>query len=575
MATQDGAKPSGRIVEPTLHFVRRQFGGEDGRQPLLVPELVRPGQLLADYANPQPAGSDEPARMALQAGHHTDFTTDRSGIIATAFGYPKVEQLTGDGGTDQLLISLIPLIRISFDQLRAVLVIYPTIPGHAGLLTEDLPQILQEAGVHHGLDEAALAEARRLIRAGEPEIAEVAIAEGSLPGPGTDATLEFTMEIGPLPGRIHKDGSIDFRERRIMVGIERGQLIARKIPAVPGSPGRNVLGEEIEPKSGRDMTIFVQGDAVYQPTTLEVRALKNGVLSVINNNTIRVSAHQVVHGDVDYHTGNIESHGCLTVNGSIYPGFTVYSAGDLVIGGSVMSATVVTDANAVIKGGITGKSSQIRSGGDLDIKFIEQGTLDAGGLVVIRSQSYFSRVTSRADIRCHPASKVMGGTLIAAGHLSLGSVGTESSEPAVLGAGIDPERLALLEATQLELKEKQDELIHWLQLHGSGRSRKVRAMEKAIDETKLRLLTLNLIPGTGLYSRGGKGSSRDEIDEVSPLYHQGLDIDRIRIDVHGTAHTGSKLLLGNRSLILPQPVSRRQFKLSADLKRIISFPLRG
>jgi hypothetical protein len=112
-------------------------------------------------------------------------------------------------------------------------------------------------------------------------------------------------------------------------------------------------------------------------------------------------------------------------------------------------------------------------------------------------------------------------------------------------------------------------------MHGNTRSRKVRKMEANIDEARSQLLKLNLIPGTELYSRLGSGSSRDEMNEENPLYHAGLDVDQIRIDVHGTAHAGTKLMLGNRSLVLQQKIMKRQFKLSSDMKRIIAFPLRS
>ena len=576
MAAKESSTKSVKLLEPTFHFARKRFGESDGAlEPLLVSELVRPGQLLADFPDYERFAARGFQKQPLKAGHYTEFSPDGQRLQATVFGYPKVEELVQEDGRPLLIVSVQPLLRVSFDRLRAMLFILPTIPDTIGLQSVDLEQTLHEAGIRYGVDEAALAEARRIIAAAPAEPHELVIAEGELPGPGTDAHLSFCLEIGPIAGQIKEDGSIDFRERRIMVGVQHDQLIAIKQPAIPGSPGMNVLGETIEPKSGRDITIFVQGDAVYSPETMEVRALKDGVLSVINNNTIKVLAHQVVPGDCNYTTGNIESLGSLTINGSIQPGFVISCLGDLKIGGSVMSATVKTEANAVINGGITGKNSRISSGGDLDIKFIEQGRIEAGGRVVIRSQAYFSTVTSRSDIRCHPLSKVMGGSIIAAGQLSVGTVGTSKSDTATLGAGVDPERLELYEQTRAELSDHQEELIQWLQLHGSSRSRKVRKMEAAIDEIKLRLLTLNLIPGTELYSRGSKGNSREEVEEVSPLYHQGIDIDQIRIDIHGTAHAGTVLLLGNRSLVLPQSVMKRQFKLSADLKRIISFPLRG
>ena len=70
--------------------------------------------------------------------------------------------------------------------------------------------------------------------------------------------------------------------------IKEGEEIATKIPAVPGVPGKNVLGEIIEPKSGKDFRIKTLGDARYDEESLSVKATRDGVLSIVKNNTIKV-----------------------------------------------------------------------------------------------------------------------------------------------------------------------------------------------------------------------------------------------------------------------------------------------
>ena len=473
------------------------------------------------------------------------------------------------------VVSVTPLVNISFDRLSATLLIYPPLPEKNALNSENLEEFLHESGLCHGLDHDAVEKAKRIIATAANEITEIRIAAGTMPEHGTNAYLEFALEVGPIAGLCLADGSIDFRERRIMVGVKAGDIIATKVPAVPGTPGVNVLGEQIEPKNGNDIRIITQGDAGYFEESLSVKATGDGVLSIVKNNTIKVSSKQKIDGNIDFKTGNIDSQGCLTITGSVQAGFKVKSGGDLKIEGSIMSAQVSCGANCVVKGGITGKNSELIVGGDADIKFIERSALSAGGIIVIRTQAYFSQISSQADIRCNPATIVMGGSLIAAGHLTLGTVGSEDSEPATIGAGIDPERLNQYRELRQNLIDQQDQLIQWMQLHGRAQSRKVRKMEGEIEETRARLLAFNLIPGTELLSRVGSGSSRDEVDEQNPLYHAGLDVDSIRIDLHGSAYSGTRILLGNRSLVLEQKVSRRQFKLSRDMKRIIALPLRS
>ena len=566
-----------RFLNPTIQFVQQYLtdnNTDDGAK-LLVPELVLAGQVLADYPEFERLEKKGFQRGPLIAGPNTIFSEDGAAVLSAIIGYPKIKISTRDDGTEISAISVTPLVKFSFDKLSASLLIYPPLPEHNGLSEANLDQLLKEAGLIYGIDQQTVIKAKQLLTEGKIEMSELLIAKGTPPGPGTDAHLSFALEIGPIAGLILEDGRIDFRERKVMVAVLQNQLIAAKIPAVPGSSGTNVLGEIIEPKTGKDITVKNYGDSTYSAETLQVRATRDGALSVTNNTIIKVSARQLINSDIDFKTGNAESNGCLSIKGSVQPGFKVTCGGDLEIGGSVMSAQISCGANCVIKGGITGKNSTVSVEGDTDIKFIEQGKLSAGGIVVIRKQAYFSPITSKADIRCHPESTIMGGSLIAAGHLTTGNVGTESSDPAVLAAGVDPERLQQYKDLQQKLKDAQNEIIEWLQMHGNARSRKVRKMEAAVDETKLHILQFNLIPGTELFSRNGTGSSRDEIEEINPIYHQGTDVDKIRLDIHGTAFEGTTILLGNRSLIINKPVTRRQFKLSADMKRIIALPLRG
>ena len=43
------------------------------------------------------------------------------------------------------------------------------------------------------------------------------------------------MDVGPVAGKLMGDGSIDFRERRMFIGVNKGELIATKVLAT--SPG--------------------------------------------------------------------------------------------------------------------------------------------------------------------------------------------------------------------------------------------------------------------------------------------------------------------------------------------------
>jgi uncharacterized protein (DUF342 family) len=554
-----------KYIEPVVHFSRKRMQVDaDDPDGMMVSEFVRAGACLADFPDFAKYAARGYLKTPLQAGSHTEFAEDGDTLLACCAGYPKLETFPHKD-EPVTVISVEPLVRIDPDRMQAWLCLYPPIPGLASLADQDLGQHLQDAGVIYGVDQDVLEEMQALVGSSYDEYVKIVVARGLSPGESTDAYIQFELEIGPLAGRFLANGTIDFRDRRVMVGVNAGQHIATKIPAVSGEPGINVLGEPVEAQKGNDITVKVLNDAVFSKEDLRVTAAKDGVLSVVNTSTIKVCSHQQIFGDIDFGTGNVESGNCITIGGSVQPGFRVAAGGDLEIKGGVMSGTVSGQANVVVRRGVTGKTSRIEALGDVDVRFVEQGVIESGGIVVIRTQSYYSRVTAALDIRCQNESKVMGGELIAGGNLTVADVGSANCESTLLAAGVDVKRLLFHKELQDSIVAQQNDIIRWIQRYGD-RSQKVKKMEKEVTDTKLRLLQLNLIPGTGLYSRGGGVDSDDQADETG-------NIDTIRIDVHGTIFPGTRMRIGNRSMVVDKLISKRQFRLQKNLKSIIAVAL--
>lgn len=576
MSSQASTEPSAaKYLEPELYFVRQEIsrGPAENEEKITVSQFVRKGTVLADFPDSSQQKNKGFHRIPLEAGEYVVFDEKSQALVADASGYPTVHTFEADG-PDIFKISVTPLVKLSNNRMQASLVLH-LIPADApSLKNEDLDELIAEAGVVAGIDHEALAKARSRIAGPPDDFEEIPFAWGEFPGEGEDAVVRFEVEIGPLAGHLQDDGTIDFRDRKVMVAVSEGQHIATKIPAIAGKDGYNVIGETIESKSGKDIKVKVQGDARFLTGENRVIATGDGAMSVVNRDTIKVASKVTIAGDVNYTTGNIASENNVIIKGSVQPGFKIETGGDLEIGGAVSNASVTSNGNIVVKGGITGTSSTLSAGGDIDLHFIERGTLKSKGVIVIRRQCYYSRVEAAADIRCHSNCTILGGILLAGGNLSVGSVGAENCEAATLGAGIDPGRYMLFKQLQKELAAQQEEIIQALQLLGrGGRAKKVRKMEEAADETRQKLLKLNLIPGTELFSRIGKGKERDDLDEEDPLYLKEVDIENIRIEVHGKMYAGTRILLGNRTAVLSQDVENRRYRLSKNLKRIMAIPL--
>ncbi len=566
-----------KIAETKLYFKREKIvqpSSEIGLQ-VSVSELKKSGDKLLDFPDYEAIKENGGIKAPVMAGSNVAWDKETSAMVAKLTGYPQVDMVTLPGEDVQtLLLSVVPLLNVTWNKMSCKLTIHPALGGAESLIGKNIRDILTEEGIIFGIKEDVLLEAQSIIDDGCKDFNEFVVAEGLAPGEGIDARLEFHIEIGPIAGEIMKDGTIDFRERKIMVPVSRNDHIATMHPAQPGEPGRNIYGDEVDPIGGAEIKVKASQDSFFDESTGEIRATENGILSVVRDKEIRVCANQVINGDVDYELGNLDSMSCIAIKGNIQPGFKVKAAGDIEIGGSVMSSYVESLANVVIKGGITGKKSRVSAEGDADIHFIEMGRLDVGENIVIRKQAYYSRLTAGGNIFFESGAKLVGEYLVAGGSVNLGEVGSENSDAAILCAGIDYERLKEHWRLKKELSDQHDALIQWIQRYGGNkRSKKIRGMEAEISNTKLKLLQLNLIPGTGKYSLGGGedmviGSTEEDYNERG-----GIAIDKVSIKVHGKIFAGTTIMIGNRSIKLDKNLLKREFKLSADCKRIIATPL--
>lgn len=565
-----------KFVQPELGFRLERLKIDKGStvEEAEVSQLVRKGALLASFPNYMTMRKQGYLRAPIEAGRHVVYDEQAHLLLAAISGYPKTHVVEREDMEDLLIIEILPCVKVSHNKMQASMIFQPTLPQTNPPGVEDIAELIREAGITYGINDEALAKIEKTWSEPIDDFEEILFAEGTFPGEGEDARIQFELEIGPLAGRLLDDDTIDFRDRKVMVRVEENQHVATKIPAVPGTSGFNVFGTEFPSKEGKDISINIIGDARFDEEKNRVYATRDGAMSVVNDDTIKIAAKTTIHTDVDYETGNIDSANNVIIKGSITPGFVVDVEGDLEIGGGVSSAKISCGGNVVIKGGIAGQSSSIDVGGDVDLKFIERGTVKAGGLVVIRKQCYYSSIEAKANIRCHAESTILGGILLAGNTLSLGNVGAESCDPAILGAGIEAERYHLLNQLRKELVAQQDEIIQAIQLHGKGsRPKKIRRMEEAAIATKRKMLTLNLIPGTELYSRLGQGSKREQLEEEDPLYLLETRIEDVRIEIRGKVFAGTTIMLGNRKMVMKQDVTRRKFRLSKNLKSIMALPL--
>jgi uncharacterized protein len=534
--------------------------GEESRETEIV-QCVRPGQLLVSLASAdgkKGASAQKKGEAHLAALENCEISAGGQSILSTVAGYPQVE-VKDEGDRRMVTVSVVPLVSVSEDGMKALLTLQPPVGGEPALQMEDLQLFLQEAGVVYGIDIRFLQKGLDKVSLEKQPVTGLVVARGMPPMHGFDAHLRMEVEIGSIPGKVRGDGTIDFRERRMFVSVEEGQLIAKKVKETKGIPGKNVFGREIPQKEGRDIAVRVTEDAVYNEKDRTVRAMKAGVLSIVKDNVIKVSSKQTIAGDVDFNTGNIYSKSALEIGGSIKHGFVVAVRGDVSIGGDVQFATVSSHGNLVVKGGVVGSASNVNIRGDVDLNFLEHGTVHAGGNVILRKSSYYGTIIADGNICGDEKSKIIGGVLICSGSLTVGDIGSMSAEPATITVGTDVKRYQRYQELHGKIIELELAVALWLQRHGqeAERSPKILEKERELSKARSELATLNLIPGS-------------PVDSMSSDF--AID-DDAEIHVAGQIFMGTKLRIGNLTSKVALTQSRKRFKIDKKNNMIVDGPL--
>lgn len=541
------------LIPNFLYQTEPQIVSNDGS--VATMELVRKDQPLVELL-PAPSNARPPRQTELVTGKFTRISEDKKTLYADIDGYPKLSQKTSKK-FDLTMVTILPIVTVAEDAREAFVMLYPPPDGSPPLTAQQLFDILGENGVSFGMTLEYLGELLARCKDEAVVLTDEIVARAILPLDGTNSFLRFEVEVGLLPGKIMGNGKIDFRERKMFVGVAKGQVIATHIPPTEGTPGLDVLGKTIPQLPGKLIQVTVSDDAEYDEESGVVRATRSGILSMVSENSIKVCAKQLIPGNIDFSTGNIESKDAVEIGGAVLPGFKVKTHGDLLLGGNVRSATLKCKGNLVIKGGILGKRCRVNSKGDADIGFIEQGRLRAKGKVVLRKQAYFSRIMADSDILCTEKSQVMSGFILSGASLTLGNVGSANSPPTLLAAGIAPGRYLRYLKIRARYKELEAERLSFLTRHGMKKKVKQRkSMEEACYMLHQEMQQMNLIPGA------------DNVAEGGAAY-----IDTVSIRIHGSIYRGTELQIGNTTITLEKDLAAVCFTLNADHSTIIEAEL--
>lgn len=387
-------------------------------------------------------------------------------------------------------------IKISKDKMQATLTQKEHIDDIENLTFEALLQLVKEHGISYGIKEDVLKEIVQF--KGLALNKTVVIAEGMPPVDGENAYLkpiDFTAK--KKDDKQEDKKRINFRNVKEIPNVHKGEVLGIKVEATKGTPGINVLGENVPAKPGRDIKLRKGKNTVVTPDGTKILADIDGQVS-FDGKTIHVYPVYEVSGDLDMKTGNIDFVGNVVIRGNVPNGFEIKAKGDIHVYGTVESAFLYSEGSIFVNAGIVGQGNgKIYAKNNLHTTFINQGNIEVENDVHVSQSILHSTVIAGGSIYCEQGKgNIVGGHISAGKCIYVNECGNMMHTPTHFYIGENQkliERKNQLESERDKLKEELEKLMKlnnaYARKEESGQSLtpKERVMRLRIKSTLLEV----------------------------------------------------------------------------------------
>jgi uncharacterized protein (DUF342 family) len=401
---------------------------------------------------------------------------------------PTIEEKAEEYGID---------ITISEDRFEALLALKKRDDLNK-IPIEDIKKLLEAKRVTFGIvDDNVIIE---YLQAKPIPGTPLKIAQGQAAKPGQDARINYAFDTDPLKiGVIKKGGTIDFKSRGEIPQVRPGDLIAEKIPALPGTPGTDVYGHTTPAPKSADVLLRCGSGAKKDEDGLKAFAEQGGQPQVSVDGVLSIVSEHYIRGDVGLETGHIEFDGHINVSGSVQDGFRV--KGGKLSAKEILKAEIDLTGDIDLTGGILG--AHIKTGGSIKAKYINGSIIEAWGDVVVEKEVYDSTIEACGKFVID-RGKVLSSRITAKKGIEVADIGSDFSNPCTLMVGVDvivprevkkikkeigkmEKRREELESLIEEVQEKSsrltEEMVEFAQVQDQSGVQK-RSLEEKIEELR-------------------------------------------------------------------------------------------
>ena len=368
-------------------------------------------------------------------------------------------------------------LRVDDDEMAAWLYLAPPDAGQT-YTKRELESYLEMQGVVKGFHSSNLSA---MIKKKVYE-REILVARGAETKPGKDGWFEYLFAPEEHSGpKVNEDGSVDYSSMSALQNVHKGDKVAVYHYAVQGENGYTVMGGEMKANPVRDLPPM-RGKGITRENNIYY-AQSDGKIEVKDGKIDIQNVHEIM-GDVDAIIGKIEFFGDVIINGNVEGGIVIRAGRNIEVHGTTGAATLYAGGDVMLSRGIQG-GGKISARGNVYAEFIENTTVDAGGLV--QSNVILNAKVSARDkvITTGKRGAIIGGYTHALKSIEVMTAGNDVELKTVLHCGYEPEAFdKLLEARrkETELKERLSKLVDTMtdalrekRMRGAGTSKNTEA----------------------------------------------------------------------------------------------------
>ncbi|BBI34412.1 DUF342 domain-containing protein [Cohnella abietis] len=447
-------------------------------------------------------------------------------------------------------------ITISEDRMQAYLT-FKRVEGDLKLTSRQLEQHLLSQGVKFGIQTDTL-----YLISQKPQdyyFSQNIVAIGVPPQPGKDGYVNVLF--GESKGEGHRptereDGSVDYKEVTQLANVRAGQLIAERVEAIHGIPGKAVTGDDIPPKEGRDAQFKIGKNVVVNAEKIAMYSAIDGLVTKTDKDKLNVFPVFEVNGDVDYSVGNIDFVGTVVIRGNILTGFRVKASGDIRVTGGIEGAEVESEGSIEISGGIIGSNKgHVKAGRNIRCSFIQEGNAIAGEDILVSQSIMHSNVRAGKSVKCVGSKGlIVGGNIQAGDRVTARMIGNSMSTATVIEVGVRPEMRQELNELKVTMRQLTDN---------------VDKSEKALTMLD-HMASLGQLPPDKLALRVKlSATKRQTLEELVIAKERVLEIEKTledattaRVDAVHTLWGGTKIVIGRYTRFVKDACQRVSFRFS-------------